>query len=124
MKPLILLLVLAWAHAAQAQSPSCLDASQTFGWSFTTGPIATVNYYLDSQVLSTAYRDGIYHLLAAVPLGTAQRFQQIGYGVSAAPIWAAIRYGYREILQASNHCPLMAQDNAFLLSAPQHDTPQ
>lgn len=70
-----------------------------------------------------AYNDGVEHLLAAVPFGVAQRFQTIGYGVSPAPIWASVRYRFKEVLQNADHCPLLAMDGSFLLSAPQHDTP-
>ncbi len=116
-------LILLFAGSASAQPASCLDPSQSWSWSYTTGPIASINYYLDSQVLAVAYNDGIEHLMNGVPINVAQRFQ-IGYGVSPAPIWAAYRYSYLEILQSKSHCPLLSQAGEFLLAAAQHDTPQ
>lgn len=115
---LLLLLIprVAWAQA-------CLDPTQSWSWTYTNDPIASITYYLDSEVLETIYLSGVVHLLNAVPYVTAQRFQSIGYGVSPDSIWASIRYSYLEILQSQNHCPLLAQDQAYLLSAPQHDTP-
>lgn len=122
---LLIAALLWWPGIAAAAPPaSCLDPTQSWAWSYTTGPIANINYYLDSQVLAVAYNDGVEHLMNRVPLNVAQRFESIGYGVSPAPIWAGMRYSFLEILQSSSNCPLMAQSNTFLLSAPQHDTPQ
>jgi hypothetical protein len=112
-----------FALPALAQPGACLDPSQSWSWSYSVGPISSINYYLDSQVLAVAYNDGVEHLLNGVPTNVAQRFQ-IGYGVSPASIWAGMRYGYLEILQSQVHCPLRSQSGEFLLSAAQHDTPQ
>lgn len=120
---IVFVLLSSIGRPASAVPSDCLDPSQSWAWSFTVGPIANINYYLDSQVLAVAYNDGIEHLMNGVPIGVAQRFESIGYGVSPAPIWAGIRYNFTEILQAGNNCPLLAQNGAFLLSAPQHDTP-
>jgi hypothetical protein len=44
--------------------------------------------------------------------------------VSPDPMWNGIRGSYLEILQAQNHCPLLAQNGAYLLSIASHqDTP-
>jgi len=117
------LLLFGWAVPVHAQAPSCLDPTQSWSWTYTSDPIVSINYYLDSEVLDTQYASGIVHLLYPVPINTAQRFQSIGYGVSPDAIWAAIRYSYLEILQGQDNCPQLSATSNYLLSAPQHDTP-
>ena len=123
MRRWITILFCLFAHSALAQAPSCLDPTQSWSWTYNNDPITSITYYLNSQVLNTQYASGVVHLLANVPLNTATRFQRIGWGVSPDPIWAQIRYSFMEVLQGSKFCPLLAQNGAYLLSAPQHDVP-
>lgn len=101
-----------------AQPVSCIDPTQSMGWSYINDQIQSITYYLDTQILSVGYISGIFHLANKVPLGVAQKFQTLGYGVSPDPMWNGIRGSYLEILQAQNHCPLLAQNGAYLLSPP------
>lgn len=123
MKRLLAILLFGLMAPAQAQSPSCLDATQAWSWTYQNDPITSITYYLDSQVLNTHYASGIVHLMADVPITTATRFQHIGWGQSPDPTWAQVRYSFKEILQGAMYCPLLAQNGAYLLSAPQRDVP-
>ena len=106
--------------SAHAQPTTCLDPSQSWAWQYQNDKIQFITYYLDTQILSVAYRNGIFHLANKVPNGVAQKFQTLGYGVSPDPMWNGIRGSYLEILQAQDHCPLLAQNGAYLLSIASH----
>lgn len=123
MKVAVLLFSLLLTRIAAAQPAYCIDPSQSWSRTYANDGISSITYYLDTRILSTAYLSGTSHLLNAVPLSVAQRFQTIGYGVSPDAIWAQVRYNFMEILQAQDHCPLMAQNGLFLLSNPARDTP-
>ena len=115
---LALALVSLWQRPAASQPATCIDPSQSWMWSYNNDPIQSITYYLDTQILSVGYVSGIFHLANAVPQPVAQKFQTLGYGVSPDPMWNGIRGTYLEILQAQNHCPLLAQNGAYLLSKP------
>ena len=115
---LVIVLLLCTAWSARAQQPTCLDPSQSWQWSYNNDQIQSITYYLDSRVLSVYYAAGTSHLAANVPIGTAQRFQSLGYGVSPDSLWFGMRSSFLQILQAQDFCPLRAQNDAFLLSAP------
>ena len=99
-----------------AQPVTCVDPTQSWAWQYQNDKIQFITYYLDTQILSVAYRNGIFHLANKVPLGVAQKFETLGYGVSPDKMWNGIRGSYLEILQAQDHCPLLAQNGAYLLS--------
>jgi hypothetical protein len=109
---------IASVSGACAQPATCIDPTQSWAWSYNNDPIQAITYYLDTQILSVFYVSGIIHLASSVSIGAAQRFQKLGYGVSPDSTWNGMRGSYLEILQAQNHCPLLAQNGAFLLSAP------
>lgn len=106
------------ALSARAQPASCIDPTQSWAWSYSNDPIQAITYYLDTQILSVFYVSGIMHLASSVPIGAAQRFQKLGYGVSPDSTWNGMRGSFLEILQAQNHCPLLAQNGVYLLASP------
>jgi hypothetical protein len=111
------IVIVAFAHhQARSQPVTCVDPTQSWAWQYQNDKIQFITYYLDTQILSVAYRNGIFHLANKVPLGVAQKFETLGYGVSPDKMWNGIRGSYLEILQAQDHCPLLAQNGAYLLS--------
>lgn len=119
----LLVLFLLWSPTAVAQTP-CIQSVQVWSNSYSGDPIQFITYYLDQTVLQVVYLNGVQHYMYPVSINTATKFQHLGYGQSPDTLWSQLRYTFMEILQAQNHCPLLAQNGAYLLSMPQHDTPQ
>lgn len=111
--------IISWSTSrAHSQPASCLDTTQSWTWPYANDPILAVTYYVDVRVLAVSYTDGVIHLASNVPQSVANKFQGIAFGQSPDAYWNSIRGSYSEILQAQSHCPLLAQNGAYLLSAP------
>ena|SRR5579859_127639 len=106
--------------SAVAQPVSCVDPTQSYSWSYPADTlIAAISYYLDTEILAVFFKanDGS-HFANEVPIGVAQQFQTLGYGVSPDAKWKGICHSYNQILEAQNHCPLLSQITKYLLSRP------
>ena len=106
--------------SATAQPVSCVDPTQSWSWSYPTDRvIASISYYLDTEILAVFFQaaDGS-HFANEVPIGVAQQFQTLGYGVSPDAKWNGICRSFNQILESQDHCPLLSQVQKFLLSRP------
>ena len=112
--------VMGLVATACAQPVSCVDPTQSWAWSYPTDTlISSISYYLDTEILAVFFvaNDGS-HFANEVPIGVAQQFQTLGYGVSPDAKWNGICHSFNQILEAQNHCPLLSQVQKFLLSRP------